>query len=76
MPTDNGRKVGLLLIAFLRFEELESKSKTVDKISHVLIRVQDVKTFDGEPYEVYHVDCIKSNGSFESYDDVLDVMIE
>lgn len=64
------------MIAFIRFEELESKSKTVDKISHVMVRVQDVKTFEGEPYEVYHVDCIKSNGSSESYDNVLDVMIE
>ena len=64
------------MIAYLRFDELESKSKTVEKVSHVLCRVQDVKTFDGEPYEVYHVDCIFADSHVESFGDVLDVMIE
>ena len=64
------------MVAFLRFVDLESRSKTVDKLSYVLVRIQDIKTYDGEPYNVFCVDCIKSDGRAESYDDVLDVMIE
>lgn len=67
---------GSSMVAYLRYDELKSKSTTVYKVTHVLCHVKDVKTFDGEPYEVYHVDCIMSDGKVQSYDNVLDVMIE
>lgn len=64
------------MVAFLRFDDLERRSETVEKVTHVLVRVQDVKTFDGEPYEIYHVDCFKSDGTLSKFDEVMDVMIE